>query len=342
MTWQRCVCVEATGLVTSVGLSAASTCAAIRAKLSNAAQTRLVPADEGWLVAHQVALEQPWRGLDKLASMAAMAIDECLEAVSSCERPVIPLLLCVAEPQRAGRIDDLDRRLFDRVGQWTGLGKSDGSGVIAQGRPGLITALHRARALLRSGRASRVLLAGTDSLLTWPVYRAYLDQQRLLTPLNSDGLMLGEAAGALLLTAGSGPSLRLCGIGTGIEPAKVDSGMPLRAQGLKSAIEAALAEAGVALHQMDWRVTDLSGEHYYFKEAALAVGRLLRAHKESFELWHPAQSVGETGAAAGFVGVAVADAAYRKAYAPGPWVLVHLGNDEGQRAAAVFGYGSVR
>ena len=50
----------------------------------------------------------------------------------------------------------------------------------------------------------------------------------------------------------------------------------MRADGLATAIKGALADAGCEMHDMDYRITDLSGEQYYFKEAALALSRTLR------------------------------------------------------------------
>ena len=84
---------------------------------------------------------------------------------------------------------------------------------------------------------------------------------------------------------------------------------------------------------MDFRITDLSGEQYYFKEAALALSRTLRQRKEEFDLWHPAECTGEQGAVAGAAVIAMADAACRKAYTKGPNILSHMANDAGQRAA---------
>jgi 3-oxoacyl-[acyl-carrier-protein] synthase-1 len=109
--------------------------------------------------------------------------------------------------------------------------------------------------------------------------------------------------------------------------------------GLAQAIRAALVDAGCNMHDVDFRLSDLSGEQYYFKEAALAVSRLLRVRKEEFDLWHPASIIGESGAVAGVAMIAVAEAACRKAYAPGPALLCHMSNDAGQRAAAIFQYG---
>jgi 3-oxoacyl-[acyl-carrier-protein] synthase-1 len=104
------------------------------------------------------------------------------------------------------------------------------------------------------------------------------------------------------------------------------------------AIGGALKEASCALHDMDLRIADLSGEQYYFKEAALALSRMLRQRKDQLEIWHAAECTGEVGAAAGAIALAVAEAALRKAYAPGPNIIFHASNDSGERAAAVLTY----
>jgi 3-oxoacyl-[acyl-carrier-protein] synthase-1 len=135
----------------------------------------------------------------------------------------------------------------------------------------------------------------------------------------------------------AGKSELLCtGIGFGKEKAHIDSEEPLRADGLSAAIKGALADAGCQLHDLDYRIIDLSGEQYYFKEAALALGRILRQRKEEFDLWHPAESIGEAGSVAGIAVATVADAACRKAYAAGPNILAHMANDAGERAAVVL------
>ncbi len=324
-----------TGLVTSVGLSAPATCAALRAKLSNPSETRFIDSGGEWIMAHQVALEQPWRGLSKLAKMAALAIEEVLDGVAKTEWDRIPLLLCVAEAERPGRLGGLDDTLFANIRTELGVQFAPPSAIVAHGRVGVAVALAQARALLAQGTFKRVLIAATDSFVSWPTLSHYEREGRLLTASNSNGFMPGEGAGALLVGANDGGAgeLLCTGIGFAREAAHLDSGEPLRAEGLSQAIKAALAEAGCEMHHMDFRITDLSGEQYYFKEAALALSRTLRQRKEEFDIWHPAESTGEQGAAAGVAVIALADAACRKAYSKGPNILAHMANDSGQRAA---------
>lgn len=328
-----------TGLVTSVGLSAPASCAAIRAKISNPTETRFLASDGGWIMAHQVPLVQPWRGVTKLAKMAAMAIAECLVGISKEEWQSMPLLLCIAEPERPGRPQDLDSQLFHAVEQDLKTYFSAESQIFPYGRVGLAIALAHARQIIENCKAKRVILAAADSLLTWPTLSFYERNERLLTAANSNGFIAGEAGGALLIGQPRDKAELLCsGIGFGVEKANIDSDEPFRAEGMVFAIKAALADAGCEMHDLDYRISDMSGEQYYFKEAALAFSRITRRRKDAFDIWHPAECIGEAGAAAGIVGLALADAACRKAYSVGPHILFHLSNDCGRRAAVVLHY----
>ena len=334
------IAIKSTGLVSSVGLSAPSSCAAIRAKISNPSQTRFLAPDGGWIMAHQVAFDQPWRGTRKLVKMAAMAISECLAGLPRAEWGSVPLLVCVAEAERPGRMDGLDEEILAGIQDEMGARFSPRSAVFACGRVGAAVALARARELILREGVRMVLLAGADSLLLWPSLSAYLKEDRLLTESSSNGFMPGEAGAALLLGPCEGGKELCCtGIGIGKEGAPIASDEPLRANGLTAAIEAALREAGREIYDLDFRITDLSGEQYYFKEAALALARIMRKRKESFDIWHPAESIGETGAAAGLAALAVAFAACRKGYGDGPNILLHLANDDGERAALILRYG---
>ncbi|WP_248323983.1 MULTISPECIES: hypothetical protein [unclassified Caballeronia] len=339
----RTIAIERTGLVTSVGLSAPAACAAIRAKISNPSRTCFMDSGGAWIMAHQVPLEKPWRGLPRLAKLAAMAVAECLECVPRADWASIPLLLCVAERERPGRLDGLDEQLLHDVERELGVRFAAESAVIAQGRVSAMLALTVARELIYEAQCRHVLIAATDSLLTWPTLSAYEHEDRLLTPRHSDGFMPGEAAGGLLVGKPGDDDALLCtGIGFGVEKAHIDSGEPLRADGLTCAIRSALSDAGCELHDLDYRITDLAGEQYYFKEATLALSRILRARKEVFDIWHPAESLGRTGAADGIALFAVADAACRKGYTAGLDILAHCANDAGARTAAVLRYGVAR
>jgi 3-oxoacyl-[acyl-carrier-protein] synthase I len=332
------IAILGTGLVTSVGLTTAACCCAFRAKITNPFETRFIDSNGAWMMAHQVSLDQPWPGLTKLAKMAALAIEEALQGLDRDQWPRLPLLLCVAEAERPGRMADLDDQLLTQIQSELGVSFAQPSALVPHGRVGVAVALAQARAMLTSSKIPGVLIVSADSLLSWPTLSHYEREDRLLTESNSDGFMPGEGAGALWVGAVEGGSHQLIctGIGFGREAAHIDSGEPLRADGLTRAIKASLDSAGRQLHDMDYRITDNSGEQYYFKEASLALSRTLRQHKEDFDIWHPAECTGEAGAVSGAAVIATAREACLKGYTPGPNVLTHWANDAGQRAAVTL------
>lgn len=332
------IAIRRTGLVTAVGLSAPESCAAFRAKISNPTETRFIDSGGEWITAHQVQLAQPWGGLTKLAKMAAMSIDEALQDVPRGEWKSLTLLLCVAERERPGRMEGLDDELFKLIERELDTVFAPQSAVVAQGRVSVAAALVQARSLIANHEAAQVVIASTDSLLSWSTLRYYESNDRVLTARNSNGFIPGEGAGALLVAAAEGRAGELVcsGIGLGHEAAHIDSEEPSRADGLAQAIKESLVQAGCQMHDFDYRITDISGEHYYFKEAALALSRVLRVRKEEFDIWHPAECTGETGAASGVTVIAAAKSACEKGYTKGPNVITHWSNDSGQRAAVAL------
>ena len=324
------------GLVTGVGLNAPSTCAAIRCAIDAFDETRFMDAGGEWIMGCEVPLEQPWRGKTKLIKMAAMALRETLEQSPDSDPKQTPLMLCLAESERAGRVIDDDNGFFFDLCAELGVEFHAKSRVIPQGHVSIGAALMQARKLIADDVARQVLIAATDSLLVAPTLAAYEEKDRLLTSENSDGFIPGEAGAAMLVQATrleAGPELVCTGVGAGEEMATVDSEEPLRADGLVAAFCAALREAGCSMGDMDYRITDVAGEQYHFKEATLALSRTLRARKDEFDIWHPADCIGDVGAAAGVIGFAVGAYAADKDYAKGRAVLFHLGNDDGKRVA---------
>jgi 3-oxoacyl-[acyl-carrier-protein] synthase-1 len=331
-------------MVTGVGLSAPASCAAIRAGIQNATETHFTFGPEGPLMGVQVPLQRVWRGRTKLLHMLIAAISECLGRVPQATLGPLPLMLCVAEKERVGRLEGLDDMLFHelRSGMALDFPQQD-SRVIAHGRPSAAVALEEARELLYGRGFPWVLVAGVDSLLVAATLAQLAETGRLLTTDNSNGFIPGEAASAALLARAdaAAPSALCVGIGIATEAATISSDEPLRADGLVGAVRTSLREAGREFAQLDFRIADVSGEHYYFKEAALLQSRLMRdphAHGKSgeFPLWQPADCIGEVGAAFGPIALGVAAAAFAKNYSPGSTALVHMSGDSGSRGALVL------
>src|SRR6516225_6515642 len=67
-----------TGLMTSVGGDAPSSCAAIRSKLTNPVPSEFMDSTGAWITVHRVCVAGIENGLSKLTGMAAAVAEEAL------------------------------------------------------------------------------------------------------------------------------------------------------------------------------------------------------------------------------------------------------------------------
>lgn len=329
------------GMVTGVGLTAPASCAAIRCAIDNFQETRFMDSGGEWIIGSTVSLAKTTWGRTKLIKMAANAIKECLKDNIGIDPKRTPLLLCLAESSRPGRIIKDDHQLFLDLCEELGLTFHEESRIIAEGRVSIATAFKVARTLIYEHGLSHVITTATDNLLVASSLDYYEKHERLLTSVNSDGFIPGEAAAALVLESpvGKSGSLLCChGLGFGVERAHVYSGEPLRADGLAAAIHESLEDAGHGESILDFKITDLSGEQYYFKEASLAFSRIARTRRKEFDIWHPAECIGEVGAAIGLIMIGVVKAACEKGYSKGSVILAHCGNDDGKRFSMILAW----
>jgi hypothetical protein len=109
------IAIARAGLVTGVGLDAAATCAAIRGAIDNFQQTGFRDTAGEWLMGCEVALPQAWRGEAKLVKMAARAVTQCLAGLDRAACEAMPLLLCLPEAERPGRLVPDDARFFEAL-----------------------------------------------------------------------------------------------------------------------------------------------------------------------------------------------------------------------------------
>jgi 3-oxoacyl-[acyl-carrier-protein] synthase-1 len=151
----------------------------------------------------------------------------------------------------------------------------------------------------------------------------------------------GEAAAFLVLERHSAVQKRnaqalakLVGIGYAIESNSIYDKSPCTGDGLTSAIRSALE--GLDGSTLTLVVCDLNGERYRATEWGLALPRSFGASAPPELLWHPADCLGDCGAAAGALNVVFgALALARRSVADGS-VLVWGSSDDGERGAALL------
>ena len=335
--------IVATGMVCSVGLSAASACAAMRAKIAKFDDLPYLDNQGEPIVGASVpGLEPGLKRRQRLVEMLSMALADCLESADVKQIGRIPLQVGLAEPGRPGGgadwadtiIRDVEAKLEIRF-------DPKHSATLSKGHTAGFEALRLACEILKDPAVPACLVCGVDSYINASSLLWLQRNSRLKTPEDSDGVIPGEAAACVLLIRGGakprdGGVSRVSGLGFAREEASVMTDEPLLGRGLVEAASAALGEAGSALDQVDFRLSDATGEHYGFKEHSLMVSRLLRGRRDSFPIWHPGDMIGDTGAAAGPVQLVVADRAFRRGYAPGDRALCLTSSVPGDRSAAIL------
>lgn len=337
------------GMWTAAGHDGPSTVAAMRAGVSGAERANLWDYTVGAnLNAFRVHAHQWWEGATFLPDLAFPVIEECRaqvpEALGVAPEDV-PILLGVAPKDRPDRPPELERILLDGLAERNGRPLPTGSGTIAGGRVALPHLLGRAAETLR--RLPVAIVVGVESFLRQRIVEHYIERGRLLCGTNSSGFIVGEAAAGLLVAPTGrtrGPELRILGIGAGHERSR-DGGskeQPVRAVGLTEAMRAALKMSQVQFYDIPLVMADLNGEHFKFKELALATMRVDRLPPEGrsrrprghVEHWNVVETIGEVGAALLPAALGWAFEAGRSGYLPGR-VMFSAGEDDGNRVALV-------
>ena len=335
------IAVIGSGMMTGVGLTTQSTCAAIRCKLNNFVETKFLDNNEEPVVGSYVPLENALRGYRKLLHLVVSSIRECLDQLPDPDADSITLLVCLPESNRPGVIKGLHEKILGDIQAELSLTFSKASQTFAQDRVSGVYAIDKARELLTRGACRFCIIAGVDSFLTNGTISAF--GPRLLKENNSDGFIPGEAGCSVILgrlTPGMKPVLEISGTGFGKETIHIESenSLSMKAEGMVQAVSNALGEAGQDLANIDYRMSDANGEQYVFKEAALTLTRVLKKRKEKFDIWHPADCLGEIGAAIVPCTLGFALTAAQKKYAPGNKLVCHYGNDDGTRGAVILEY----
>jgi 3-oxoacyl-[acyl-carrier-protein] synthase-1 len=342
------------GMVTPVGLSARQTAASVRTGIGRLAESPVTDrfgeplvmglVEEGELPPLVEELEDRRLSMraERLARLGGPALCEALPAPP---RDPIPVLLGIAEPRAEAR-QAIGPEILEILSTQTGIAfDTSCSRTYPLGRAGGLVALAEALELLRQGGAPAVLVGAVDSYLDVGVLEVLDDEGRLRTGEVSDGFVPGEGAAFLLIAPagraqgqGSRPLARVDAAGRGHEAGHIYSQAPHRADGLASAFRAAFdgrARAGAPSALVSCVYGSLNGESHWAKEWGVAQIRCAEHLREPLRVEHPADCIGDAGAALGpiMLGLAALELS-RGSVDDG--CLVWTAADRGERAAALL------
>lgn len=337
--------VSRVGMITSVGDSALSTAAAIRAGIARLRETDFYDGDGNPIVMGEIDLssdvelhEYPdlseWQG--RLVRLARLALEDCLgDAPVECP---LPLLLALPEPI-PGQEELAPQKLLDAlVVASKGRCQPEPGACFPAGRAAVIGALRRAAAMLASGAAA-VLVAGVDSYRSAELLGSLDKNERLRREFPGDAMLPGEGAACLLLTAhtAAAPSLAtLLSLGAGEETGHHYSTEPSLGDGATASLTELFQEAPANVDMVRGAYTTMNGESAQAREWALAFLR----HRDRFaadcQLYHPADCIGDVGAAAGPLLIGLSAIGLQRRYRRAP-LLVFCASDLSPRGAVLVG-----
>jgi 3-oxoacyl-[acyl-carrier-protein] synthase-1 len=336
----RALAVVSVGMACNVGLNAAAACAAVRGHVNRFDETFFRDSDGGPVMAG-VATEvvEGRQGYRRLSPLLRTALADCLGGAESTPDALrtVPCLIVVGSGNRPDYPPNLPQTLLSELSAAFGVGLHPQTRVVAAGAAGVFKALAAARVLLDV--SGSCIVAAVDSLVNRKILRALSADRRLKTETDSDGVVPGEAAAAVWLTRPSEtrPALaHILGIGVADEPSVLNRDQPNKGIGLAHAMSAALSESGLELHEIDFRVAGMTGERLAFVEASTALARIQKVHKDNFELWVPAEQLGDVGAALSACIVVVATMGIAKGYSAGPRGIVYCAPHGEARVACVL------
>lgn len=331
------------GAVTAIGLTAAQTCAAFRARLSGIAEAvTLVPEVDTVLGAGVVVRSRLRERPDRwLLALAERAIRDALCA-SALDVGRIALFLGMPEPFRLhpGMDGIRSQDVLTALGRRFGQPFHRASCVMLGGHAAAYEGLEAAESLLSEGHVDACLIGGVDSLLNEADVMRLQAAGRLHGPDNPQGVIPGEAAALVLVrSAASGHGEALATIAAVAHDAEVDVVTGVRfstGEGLWRALRRAHAAATCAAPDLALRISDMNGERYRAWESVIASARFYRTRPERIPGWFPASSMGDVGAASAGLCLVIGATAVARGYAPGPWVMCEGSSDEGLRGACVL------
>ena len=318
------------GMISALAIGAPFNAAAMRCGYSGAER---LSEHQDRIVA-QAPLPGQQRGSTRLADMTCQVIREALQGLPDGYQTALYMGTETTDQLR-DPCPNLPQRLRQQLDQQHLSHAIDYNHAqhVPHGRISFARAIQAAQA--DHTHHAYALIVGISSCLYPQHLNYYQGLGRLLGPDNPDAFIPGEAATAILLTtqAPDTPTSAICGTGFGTEPHPISGQQPVTGDALAAATRAAETASGITSAATDFRLSSASGEAYFFRELSIAQGRTLHDPKPEHPLWHPADHIGEVGAAVGGAIMVMAHYAFTKGYAPGPRALAQLSNDDTQRAA---------
>lgn len=336
-------------MITPVGANALMTAAAVRARIRRGSATAYTNRDFNPMTLASVPddalppLHDALRGAglatraQRLLRLIAPPLAHMLDVYS----PRKPFPVFLAGPQTLpGCPNAIPSQFLRHIATQTGIELDFASSrLYATGRAAGLQEIELAFRYLEQTDNDYILIGAVDSYRD-PFLLEKLDKEDRINATGvMNGFIPGEAAGFLLLATEHGmarlrtaPLARIHRPGLADEPGHRYSETPYRGDGLAQAFTAAIANSDRA--PIGTLYSSQNGEHFWAKEYGVAFTRNQAAFQDPVEHEHPAECLGDLGAACGPVMIGLAALDLQKGWRRGP-ALVYCSSDTAYRTAAV-------
>jgi 3-oxoacyl-[acyl-carrier-protein] synthase-1 len=340
------LCIVGVGALTSVGLNAPATAAAVRAGIASFADHPYMINREGdpYVVAMVPSLNAGVQGVQRYIDLALPAMEEALTPLVDQPKNIAQIPVIIGLPEvRPGLPDDLAIRLTDRakaLGRerplirevWT-LSKGHSAGLLA---------LEAGGNLVSDGAVEFCIIGGVDSYIDADTLDWIEDNEQLHTPSNAWGFVPGEAAAFCLICSRDTAHryklpirAELPAISSAFEENIIKTKTICIGKGLTQAVRNTL-QTLPGEFQIDFTICDQNGEAYRADEFGFMLARLSEYFTDPSNFMAPADCWGDVGAASGPLFIHLIIFAADKGYAKGPHTLIWTSSERGERAAAIF------
>jgi 3-oxoacyl-[acyl-carrier-protein] synthase-1 len=336
--------------VTPVGGNIDQTCAAIASGINlfeDYEYYECQPHDPEWdpplpLIASCFSLIEPeLEGYQRLVSLGVQCLKELMPKSKLKRKDLGRCGLLLALPQKDEVVSKwaLEDRYIQQITRTTGLTSFATTGSSCRGSAGVFSLLNRAQSMIESGEVDCCIVGGIDTYIDYDRLDLYDSQWRIKSERNVDGFIPGEGAVMFLLEKASAAANRnieklaaLSKVVGDVEPNNIRSGKNSSGTGLGNAI-AKLQQITGLEEKIAWTFSDMNGESYRGYEWGIVLVRHNALFDEQHLLDHPADCVGESGAAGGALLVAQAAFSFAKGMNAADNALIYVSSDQGERAA---------
>lgn len=340
------IAIVALGARTSLGLTAESTAAAVRAGISRVREHPFMvdPLGEPLVTAFEGLLDPSVLGWKRLVALGSSALREAVLKVTGNPPSPQALRVLVALPElRPGfSSNDAGHTLRGLEHELSKIGVEAKVELAGNGHAGALRGLQVAVGQLAQRQSELVIVGGVESYLEADTLDWLAASRRLAANDVRSGFHPGEGAGFVVLGATDVASrLRLAplasirGAASSMEERSFEKDVEVLGEGLAAAIVDATSNLRLPDEAIDTVLCDINGERYRSTEWGMSVLRIQHVVRDS-AYDAPADCWGDVGAAWGALGCILAVQSWQRGYARGARTLVWGSSDSGLRGAAVL------